>query len=219
MVVALMLGVFWRRFSATAAFLTMVGGSIVIAASVVWPEMITPFAHGVPMKEVEDSFLAGKNQYKFMRAFFGLVVCTVIGVVSGFATKGRPLEEIRGLVWGTVGDAIRMFYGGRRGADDESEWLDASLVAAETEQIDENIQLPLIRVSGGLAKAADAQPGDILYVTDCRWWLGGLRSGHGRIQSIDEADTAHTVHLGPTMRQRIIVSGRDSMPLKVKRLH
>ena len=41
------------------------------------------------MKEVEDGFPAGKNQYKFMRAFFGLV-CSVIGVVAGLSTKGRP---------------------------------------------------------------------------------------------------------------------------------
>ena len=88
LVVTLLLGVFWHRFSAKAAFLTMIGGSAVILASVIWPELITPFAHGVPMKEVEDGFLAGKNQYKFMRAFFGLAVCSVIGIVAGLSTKG-----------------------------------------------------------------------------------------------------------------------------------
>ena len=93
LVVTLLLGVFWHRFSAKAAFLTMIGGSAVILASVVWPELITPFAHGVPMKEVEDGFLSGKNQYKFMRAFFGLAVCSVIGIVAGLSTKGRPLSR------------------------------------------------------------------------------------------------------------------------------
>ena len=86
-------------------------------------------------------------------------------------------------------------------------------------QIDEVVQLPLIKVSGGLAQAVDAQAGDVLYITDSRWWLGGLRSGHGRIESVDESDTAQRVHLGPELRRRILVRGRDAMALKVKRLH
>ena len=219
LVVTLLLGVFWRRFSAKAAFLTMVGGSVVILASVVYPEIITPFAHGVPMKEVEDGFLAGKNQYKFMRAFFGLAVCSVIGVVAGLSTKGRPLSELRGLVWGTVNDAIKNFYGGRRGVDDESEWLSATLQPMDDDAADEKIHLPLIRISAGLAKAADAIEGDILYISDSRWWLGGLKSGHGRISAIDADDDGITVHLGPGVRARIIVPGREAEPLKVKRLY
>lgn len=219
LVVSLLLGVFWRRFSATAAFLTMVGGSIVIAASVVWPELITPFAHGVPMKEVEDGFLAGKNQYKFMRAFFGLSVCSVIGVVAGLVTKGRPLDEIRGLVWGTVNDAIRNYYGGRRGAEDESDWNLVSVQHLDHDETDPDIQLPLIRISLGLASAVDAQEGDILYISDSRWWLGGLKSGHTRIASIDQDDADKTVHLGPNIRSRIISSGREAAQLQVKRLY
>ena len=219
LVVSLLLGVFWHRFSSTAAFLTMVGGSVLILASVVWPELITPFAHGVPMKEVEDGFLSGKNQYKFMRAFFGLAVCFAIGIISGFATKGRPLSEIKGLVWGTVGDAIRMFYGGRRGADDESAWVDASHTTLEANDIDPSVQLPLIRVSAGLANAVDAQEGDILYLSDARWWLGGLRSGHGRIGSIDADDAGTTVHIGSELQARIVVPNRKGQPLKIKRLH
>ena len=35
--------------------------------SILQPEIITPFAHGVPMKEAKEGFLAGKDQYKFMR--------------------------------------------------------------------------------------------------------------------------------------------------------
>lgn len=219
LVVSLLLGVFWHRFSATAAFFTMVGGSTLILASVVWPELITPFAHGVPMKEVGDEFLAGKNQYKFMRAFFGLSVCFGIGIVSGLATQGRPLSELRGLVWGTVGDAIRLFYGGRRGADDESAWLTATCRTTGSDAVDESIGLPLVRISGGLAEAADAQVGDILYISDARWWLGGLRSGHARIGAIDAADSGVTVHLGSEIERRVLVASRSDAPLRVKRLY
>jgi SSS family solute:Na+ symporter len=62
LVVALLFGVFWKRFTSVAAFWTMVGGSALIFASVIFPELITPFAHGVPMTEVGDGLLAGKDQ-------------------------------------------------------------------------------------------------------------------------------------------------------------
>ena len=68
-------------------------------------------AHGVPMQEVGDGFLAGKDQFKFMRAFFGLSVCSVIGIVAVPFTRAPDPDSLKGLVWGTVGDAIRHFKG------------------------------------------------------------------------------------------------------------
>ena len=82
-----------------------------------------------------------------------------------------------------------------------------------------------VAVMGALARvhcvqvAADAIEGDILYISDSRWWLGGLKSGHGRISAIDADDDGITVHLGPGVRARIIVPGREAEPLKVKRLY
>lgn len=243
LVAALLLGVFWRRFSAKAAFWTMAGGTVAIGLSVVWPQLIEAFSHGVPisgdgtlanevaMCEVAgtggfttlcwqwDGLLEGKNQFKFMRAFYGLAVCFAIGIISGLMTKGRPLDELRGLVWGTVGDAIRLFYGGRRGADDESDWATVTFADSDTDETDDAIQLSLVQVSGGLAKAVDAQPGDILYISDSRWWLGGLKSGHARIASIDESDSGLTVHMGSELRGRIVASGREQAELHVKRLY
>ena len=144
---------------------------------------------------------------------------SVIGVVAGLVTKGRPLDEIRGLVWGTVNDAIRNYYGGRRGAEDESEWNLVSVQHLEHDETDPDIMLPMIKISAGLATAVDAQEGDILYISDARWWLGGLKSGHTRIASIDQDDADKTVHLGPNIRSRIISSGREAAQLQVKRLY
>ena len=62
----------------------MLLGSLIIFGSILYPEWIVPFSHGVPMKEVDTTeFLAGKNQLEFMRAFFGIVVCLSIGIISG----------------------------------------------------------------------------------------------------------------------------------------
>jgi len=188
LVVALMLGIFWKRFTATAAVWTMVGGGLAIFATIIWPELITPFAHGVPMKDAGDGLFDGKNQYKFMRGFFGLVVCLVIGVVVTLRTKARPFDELRGLVFGTVSDALAHFKGAP-GVERHTPWAAAS-VRREPLGIDAAGRAR-VRVSSCLAEALGGlEPGDILYVSDRRAWLGGLRSGHGAVAEIvdDEAN-------------------------------
>ena len=70
LVVTILLSVFWRRFTRKAALATLVGGMLAIVVSLIFPQVISPFAHGVPMKETDGTLLAGITQYKFMRAFF-----------------------------------------------------------------------------------------------------------------------------------------------------
>ena len=77
-----------------------------IGLSLFVPQIITPFAHGVPMAELGDDagWLDGMKQYKFMRACFGMIVCTVIGIVTTFLSTPEPIERQQGLVWGTLKD-------------------------------------------------------------------------------------------------------------------
>ena len=215
LVVTLFLGVFWPGFSRPAAFWTMVGGTAAIGASVVFPDLITPFAHGVPMLAVEDGFLAGKNQYKFMRAFYGLAVCTAIGLTVNAFTKGRDPEKLKGLVWGSVGDAIRHFKG-KEGTETESDWADSTTGSRAADSYDAHTQLSQAIISRGLADQLQADVGDLIYVTDPRWWLGGLRSGHVRIEAIEEA-TGKCITLGPGIRGRI--GSAVDRSVKVKRLY
>ena len=63
------------------------------------------------MADVTDSVFVGAKQYKYIRAFYGLTVSGVIAVVVTYMSKPEPLDRIRGLVWGTIGDALAM--GGR----------------------------------------------------------------------------------------------------------
>jgi SSS family solute:Na+ symporter len=117
LVVALMLAVFWRRFTRAAALATLVGGMAAVVFSLFVPEVIRPFAHGVPMGEAGDGLFAGMAQYKFMRAFYGLAVSLAIGVGTTLLTRPEPFERQRGLVWGTLADALAAFKGspGREG--------------------------------------------------------------------------------------------------------
>ena len=98
LVVALLLSVFWRRFTAQAALWTLVGGAAAILLSIFFPEVIWPFAHGVDAGERGDGLLGGMTQYKFMRACYGVCVCLVIALVVTKFTRPEPEERMRGLV-------------------------------------------------------------------------------------------------------------------------
>ena len=218
LVVALLLGVFWRRFTPQAAWWTMVGGSVAIALSIVWPEIITPFAHGVPMKEVEPSLFAGAKQYKFMRAFFGMVVCTGIGVTVAMLTKPRPLDDVKGLVWGTVLDALAV-YKGKAGVEETSQFLPASAVASDDDTRSGAGELLTVRLAPDLAEGLQAGEGDLVFVSDARAWLGGLRATHARVVGVDAALPAGSVTVGPSLRGALGVEGHLDRPLRIMRLY
>jgi solute:Na+ symporter, SSS family len=228
LVVSLLFGVFWRRFTPVAALWTMVAGSAAIFLSILFPEIITPFAHGVPMKEVEEGFLAGKDQYKFMRGFFGIVVCSGIGVVVTLFSKARPLDDVKGLVWGTVRDAIRV-YKGSDGREEESDWVLGVGAKGQEDRMQEAGQLPVVAISEALAKAVDAKERDLLYISDPRKWLGGLRSSHviiGEVRPAIEGALAGdlAVELGPALYASLArkgASGEEGLParLRIKRLY
>ncbi len=217
MVVALLLGVFWRRYTPTAALVTLVGGSIAIAASVLWPSIITPFAHGVPMVEVGDGWLAGAKQYKFMRAFFGLVVSGALGIGVTLFTRPRSLDSVRGFVWGTVSDAI-LRYKGAPGTESESAFVPCAVQRGSDDITRGAAALPVARVSRGLATALQAGPGDLLYVSDARRWLGGLNATHTVIGELTDADQP-SIELGPSAYGRVVARGREQLAIRVQRLY
>jgi len=111
MVVTLLLSVFWRRFTRVAALSTLIGGLVLMAVSMLLPEVIIPFAQGVPGGHTAWDFLAGMKEQQFMRACYGVVCCTIIAVVVTLMTKPEPVEKQRGLVWGTISDALRHYKG------------------------------------------------------------------------------------------------------------
>ncbi len=159
MVVVLLLGMFWRRFSARAAFLTLIGSSLCILATFKFPEMIKPFAHGV----VPDP----AKPYIYMRSFFGIVVSLGLAVLftSFFPARG---EARAGFVLSTLGAAKRRFKGGEPNEEKGEKVFGRLEVRAEEG----------LRLSSSFMKRLKAREGDILYVSDARWYLGGVRSIH-----------------------------------------
>ncbi len=219
LVVVLLLSVFWRRFTRWAALCTLVGGLVAIFMSILVPQVITPFAHGVPMIDVGDGLLAGMKQYKFMRAFYGIVVSGVIAFVVTLLTRPEPFERQRGLVWGTIADALKHYKGS---PGDESIHRRATVrplrLATEPACVGAS-QLPVVHLSQTAADALFAECGDLIYVTDRRWWLGGLRSTHAVVGAIGVDADGPVVEIGPQTWRNVISRGRVEHLVIIERLY
>jgi SSS family solute:Na+ symporter len=159
---AIFLGITWKRYTPAAAFTTIVGGTVLIGLSFVWPDVLVgPFDFGM-----------GPDSYKFMRALFGLLAAGTLGVSVTWITKPRPEAELKGLVSGTLKDAMRKFKGGKPNLRPGGKVrlrikLDKSLTGKNMAIVS---QLALDKMA--------AEPGDLLYASHTRWWYGGLRSVH-----------------------------------------
>jgi SSS family solute:Na+ symporter len=159
---AILLGITWKRYTPAAAFITIVGGALLIGLSFVWSDaLVGPFDFGM-----------GPDSYKFMRALYGLLVAGLLGVFVTLFTKPRLETELKGLIAGTQMDAMRQFKGGtpnrRPGKKVKLQTkIDQTLSGTET----------VLLSQSALDKMA-AEPGDLLYASHIRWWYGGLRSVH-----------------------------------------
>jgi SSS family solute:Na+ symporter len=179
-VMAILLGLLWRRFNAAAALSAMLGGGLLVFLSFSAPFdrwFLAPFSFGM-----------GPESYGFTRAIFGLVVSGGIGIAVALATKPQPVEKVRGLMAGTQIDAMRFFKGGEPNrSEGERAYLQVML---DPSLADEEVVL----VPRSAMETMKAQEGDVLYVCDRRWWYGGLRSIHSKAGSLSPDEF---VHVGP----------------------
>lgn len=159
---AILLGITWKRYSPCAAFVTIVGGAVLVGLSFVWPDaLVGPLDFGM-----------GPASYKFMRALFGLLAAGTLGVSVTWFTKPKPDHELKGLVAGTQNDAMWRFKGGRPNRRPGAKTLlevqvDQALTGRNT-----------VIVPQAALDTMAAEPGDLLYACHSRWWYGGLQSVH-----------------------------------------
>ncbi|HUU98487.1 MAG TPA: sodium/solute symporter [Phycisphaerae bacterium] len=187
-VVAVFLGAFWKRYTPTAAFWSMLGGGLLIWISTFKPGMIKPFA---------DLFGVGpdgKGDYGYMRSLFGLVTSGAIGVIISLFTRPKPQSEIAGLWIGSMHLARKFFKGGQPNFEIGQKIVAGLKMSAEgtTRPGAEEIRMPdapahqppasyaVVRLATADMERMKVKPGDLLYVGDSRRWLGGLRSLHCR---------------------------------------
>ena len=129
------------------------------------------------------------------------------------------MSKQRGLVWGTIADAIRHYKGspGREGASTKARAL-PRLADAEPPARGEG-GLPVVALSRRLAADLEAKAGDLVYITDTRSWLGGLRSAHAVVGAIDGGGDAAVVEMGPQTYTMVVSPRRRDRPVAVERLY
>ncbi|MFC2167411.1 sodium:solute symporter [Acidobacteriota bacterium] len=182
MVVTIVLASYWKRFTPKAAFWTLLGGSILVGISLIWPLLITPLSHGVNPA----------GGFKYMRALYGIAGSLIIAVCVSLFSKARPEKSIQGLVVGTLDAAKRNYKGGEV---NEKEGKKVIASPFSSDQVEE------LSVSYTTAESLAAEVGDIIYVSDSRSWLGGLRSVHTKISSLHDRDP-NRVFLSPDVLKR-----------------
>ncbi len=175
LVAAVFLGVFWRRYTSKAVIATFIGGVALMVLGQVFPEyLIAPLAHGVKMDAV--------HPFKYMAALYNLLVCFGVGIVVALVTKAPSTARMDGLTVFSLERARELFKGGKPNyRTGKKVW------AGYTE--DASLAEGTVAVSPGAMETMAAEPGDMVYVTDRRWWLGGLRSTHAKLAPSREGDS------------------------------
>jgi len=79
LVIAIFLGLFWRKFTPAAVITTFVGGVALMIVGLHSPHVITPFDHGIDLNP--------DHPYSYIRALYNMFVCGFVAVVVTLSTN------------------------------------------------------------------------------------------------------------------------------------
>ncbi len=190
--VPLALAMLWPRFHARAAIIAMVLGMILMITALNYPALVTPFAHGVDPSE----------GYSHMRSLFGLVTSLVIAVAATYLVPAAESAADR-LTWFHI---PRPRPARRRARHDIWHRRFRVQVVPGTD--------PRLHLHPETMKELDLQQGDVVYVCDARWWLGGLRSVHAVVGEPDDTLPRDTVRLSEEAVRRGYLKPRHRVILE-----
>lgn len=236
LVIAIFMGLFWRRFTPAAVIVTFIGGVALMVLGANFPGiLIKPFAHGTPMDE--------RHPFSYIRALYNLFVCFGVGFITALTTSYQQRfvawiknkKNDQGIIYSFLIICIILFIGVVFSSSfivlhqdsilEISLFLFATLVMSalvtilvtyfvkydpemntmgltvytikqakemfkgsrindrEGEKILLNWKLKdtyddILYFSKNDMKRMEADPGDLVYITDARKWMGGLKSVH-----------------------------------------
>ena len=227
LVVAIFMGVFWKRFTPAGVITTFLGGVVLMILGARFPEVfISPFDHGIEMNP--------DRPYSYIRAFYNLIVCVGVGVfvtittflqnnIVGIIKSNRNsniimfiLSVIAGISFLLVILGVNSFqfifpvivillvpiivtYYGKYDEESSTKGLTVySINEAKqsfkgskiNEKLGEKVEVKLqlsnhnedeIMVSKNDLLKLGAEVGDLVYLSDKRKWLGGLKSIHSKL--------------------------------------
>ena len=163
LVVAIFLGIFWKRYNTPAALATFLGGAVLMAIGSKYPEIfISPFDHGIEFNP--------DRPYSYIRALYNTLVCAGSGVIVGLLTTPPTEMKTEGLtVWSL--DKTREFFKGSAPNDRPGQSIKVQWALKEGDKDTVGFSINDMEVM-----AADV--GDLVYLADERKWLGGVKSIH-----------------------------------------
>jgi SSS family solute:Na+ symporter len=224
LVVAIFMGVFWKRFSPAGVITTFLGGVVLMILGARYPEMfISPFDHGIDMNP--------NRPYSYIRALYNLVVCVGVGFFVTYTSslQNRFITWVRNTKNGqpimilittsaTIAFSLLVFgitnfelfypvivilfvplivtyfghYDEELATNGLTVWSIAAAKAAfkgstPNEQLGEKIEVKFRLMDHDFDKVLfskkdlsrmAAEVGDLVYLSDKRKWLGGLKSIH-----------------------------------------
>ena len=162
LVVGVFLGIFWKRFTTAAVIATFLGGAFLMLLGQNFPELISPFSHGIELRP-------GRG-YSYIGALYNIFVCAGVGIIVTFFTKSKSEKELSGL---TIFDVhnLKSIFKGSPVNEEKGEAINLNWKIKENES-------DLVFFSKNDMGKMKANPGDLVFIEDSRWWLGGLKSVH-----------------------------------------
>ena len=172
LVVGVFLGIFWKRFTTQAVIATFIGGAFLMILGQIYPELVSPFSHGIELRP-------GRG-YSYIGALYNIAVCTGVGVVVSLFTKPESDDKISGLTVFEV-HKLKAIFKGSPVNEIKGENISLNWVLDEMEE-------DVMRFSKRDMDRMNAGVGDLVYIQDGRWWLGGLKSAHSRFGDYHDQD-------------------------------
>ncbi len=166
MVTCIFMGAFWPRFNSWGASIAMIGGSAINLLSLKYESWIDPISRWVMAYPAE-----GEPNHSLFRGLFGVLVTAIIGVVVTYLTPKPADKKTLGLTIFSLSKAMEWFKEGIPNFKKGSTPTVHHLALAVDDAAGMSVRLPHA-VMDQLA----AEEGDLIYIADQRWWLGGIRS-------------------------------------------
>ena len=82
----------------------------------------------------------------------------------------------------------------------------------DDDALHDTLGLPKVGISGGVAKSLGIGVHDLVHVSDRRRWLGGLKSTHAVVASVDENTPEPQIQVGQTTARIVGLTRRPDQP-------
>jgi solute:Na+ symporter, SSS family len=164
LVMTLFMGLIFEKFHSKAANISLLAGSTLTFLTLIYPNWIDPLALFLNLSE--------NGNYIFLRAVFGMTVTLTLGFLCTYLWK-EDQKNIQGLTFYSILSAKQSYK--------KSNFINETPGKILTNlkfKIDNSQTLGTVSIPANHMKDLKAQSGDLIYISDNRWYLGGLRAGH-----------------------------------------